>query len=1122
MGQAPPGSEACPSQASVNVVFVVLTSKHEIEHPTTSARLTVTLLPVLVLRRVPRRFLQDNTLYASLSIREWVCKATSVKLLLDNISPFCLPPALFRAAAACGFSGHGYGTLSTQIYVDLAVVVQNRAAIDTDSSFTFLLSHRGLPRVAVLVLLQLHVFAVRPVHKADGAGSMSLNVPLWGLWSDWLAGGGTPLDDPFQVCAPLNERSLEGGTLKSWSLSSVYTYKPLVWFVEFVRWWYLWHGRVDMHQRRALAGVVADLAWMNIHLCTVVRKTVEGFAEGCTLTAPHVHPGCPEVMISSRAETCRHCDVNSEQAVSGWLDRVRPLLNNCKLGHFMRVVLRAGFSSEPLQVAQAKLKRYDPAVVHWDLECDGPARPTFTRSTAPAVVDHTLLKGLAVKRWTAVHRNVADVPRPCFTKLSDCATFLSQHDLESRMDIQRYQNAARHLPTLCRPLVTSGGFAQVCSDRRLWRSSTLYREFTRAVHKVYISVEKSTAGGVSARVRYAKSVARAYAGVEACDVLSYLYQTDMRRALARVDTQVPASVRRDELGGSLHAKVDPVLSLFSVMFDVDMTYRTPADAPSLCDLYVISRALYTAVMKLVGALRIASDEGESDAGQHAGLAAIMQGSAQSELNAYLTSHRDVRGTRLFAYMSDSQPVPCTGRRSLVEPACAHRASRKPLSLSREVCAEEDRLIRDLMGLQRTRSLRVVVQLPPNVCFESAEAFLSYEETLFGFLRADERLRPLIGRLGKGAKLEQLVDMAVFRGQCRLPHSGKANGSETFDPLVVVPTLAHGSDAELMREACLRNHLDPTVGLMHKDTSPASYSQEALGKGMVIKQRGSPGVSVSTFLHMCAEGGGDTPIPTVDEIDMHTWESRHMSVRFRRCVDVILGRWGACHPHLHTVVPEDVFRCDQDHVLKALNMVVKPCLMEVLLAASQFPSASTLPTDKRPRPFSQVAQQYIQPGFIHRLPDSSDLSFHGVSVDFPISPPAFGIGRGNPGRPTWRPCVYYEHSTQSDCMLRLRCSLPPSVTVADLERYLEGKGCRVNGDGPGDAHSCPYQEIPHVDPDDSDTLVSEDGSVGPSGSQCAPIQIEELGDAPLVFSLIYFCFHNRCGSVWRSIKRFSVS
>lgn len=217
---------------------------------------------------------------------------------------------------------------------------------------------------------------------------------------------------------------------------------------------------------------------------------------------------------------------------------------------------------------------------------------------------------------------------------------------------------------------------------------------------------------------------------------------------------MPIDIYEKEMTAPCHLRASESLSVFQLLFDIDLDasfFKHHKDISNKI-MFVFASELRRCVLTLVY-MHISHLKNKMY--EEKDLAEYIRNSTHAK-NCHVYMYRSFRETCLPHKESDE-----------------NKENELPPK-ERGFIKVEDQIITAVQSPQPIRSLRIAVELPPNVIFESGKALLSYKELLFSLLETGDIQRddttnitgtlPQIGaRIGDGLGLEKMIDLQPFTG-----------------------------------------------------------------------------------------------------------------------------------------------------------------------------------------------------------------------------------------------------------------------------------------------------------------------------------------------------------------------
>ena len=585
-------------------------------------------------------------------------------------------------------------------------------------------------------------------------------------------------------------------------LNNAKSYADFWRFIRFSRWHLFWRDYINRRIQEDYVNCISQITWMNFEVPEIILELLEKTVDGNFFEKymQYIDKACDS--------KCSHCRSNA----NGILEKVKHITSKTTRQYnilpYFKYVIGAAATLDPLSILKAKLKRYNPYIVDWSPTDDPKDSPgNFNSLTYQErlkaksrshieVISRERGFNLRYEDWFRKERNQLDVPEP----LSDTFTF---SDIIKKKDgIDGIYSNQRYVTPLITKQASTNQFYPVLTDKGDWSSTSEYHKKCQEVsHSIYneiltkenIQIIKEKSIDISGKIQGI---------VTPMDVASLLYHTALQDLL--LEHNAPPLIR-SEMTGCIHQKFNPYLSVFSLLFDIDTVHFMKQ-----IEIFQIARAMHHAVIKLCIILKALAEENKEFSVQ--------------KLNEILKSERNcsfITDSRVYVYYSlktvSSDSSDFHDRNSL------------PKEQFEGLDYASKETLKHLFTELPTKSLRLVITLPPNVLFANIEAFTSYKQILMLFLKGSQ-ICPLLYHLSKNGLLSNLFDFQIYHNQCRMPHSGKYNGKEILDAQVAFTFENQLDNAEFIKDILITGSLSKVNGLMHMDPFP---TYKNVSNGMLI-------------------------------------------------------------------------------------------------------------------------------------------------------------------------------------------------------------------------------------------------------------------------------------------------
>lgn len=733
-------------------------------------------------------------------------------------------------------------------------------------------------------------------------------------------------------------------------------YKDFWRFIRYIRWCLVWHDWLASEKQRNLGDIIQNISWLNYKVFDVIVEI---------LTEVEKKEYKSMEFLDDCHEECEHCRENAKLLSERQADKMKSIANQYDFLPFFRDTIGIRASVDAEIITRHKLCRYNPAVVSWSPTADINGRKgAIMRGNAEVLKKKAVMDELHAK-WKKESLNKVDQPEPTLTTLSDLVQSLSPIET-------------------CVPIigkwVNKHSLGVIKTERAHWISTQKYHDcvskFSGKFKKLVLKQSR-----IKKHSDMAKSISDKTRGmVNPLHIMSLLYSQDADLCKKREGSAAISSSYEEEFAGSYHIKFDNRLAVFSLMFDVDLPRTTIQNSLKLDEFYTICDTLFDSIVSLLAVLRMFT------MGTRFNVDAYRKGEI----------YDDVSKLRLYAYWS-------TATKLQDDPMSNTFLTKLPSDLS-TLTQEEADAIRALDKRLSTKSMRIVITLPPNYMFANVKAFASYKQVLTLLLQGTPA-NGIAYRLTNGG-LAEMFDFQIYNNQCRMPHSPKMDGSEQFKHMFVIPSVVHATDPTAIYDMMIRGMFDKTMGLVHADPFPCDLD---LSRGLVIQ---------SCILDQSFVSGG---YPSNDNGDSHGGQ-----LRSRVTIDEISS-------YIARLENRIVEKCrvrnkNVGDFEEALNLVVK----EILIATVSRLDKGTAEI-RGVYPSEKVVNQFLRGCYISKHPQQRGKHHLvlAVSQSKIASARSHTVGK-------FPKCIFRDHNSPGNVLVQLHVNRQLSFT---LKYYCFKSACK---------------------------------------------------------------------------------
>lgn len=870
----------------------------------------LTLMPILVLRMTRSELFATNIHYVDELVRKRVVCVSESIMLMEKSLRFCFPPSMCKDLQK----------LDKEVQEAYHDCVQKLHYIVEDGDPKQVLPEiysSTVDLIEAAILLKQYAFA-RGTEYVD-MDHIKFATYRFHYFKEIVDKNGWEPFNDFLSDSVVAHASVGMHALL---FNSPEFYKKFWGFMSFSRWCIHWRQKLFTEKQLDLSDKIHKVSWLQYKVKDIISlmlKTLEmngWFNERMTSQYWVNKMMSGKCICGSHGPVyCKSCAQLISELMADLKKRTAICIQNYDYVSYFRDVLKANATTEQLTIAQQKLKSYDPCLVDWVPNerggsfSDGSDQLTACTRSDAQIVNKKLEYKKLISIWALTQRNLKNVNMPLESMLS--TTLMQNHH-------------GSNVPIISKPYPNkSNAFGVVVTKRKHWASTPAYHTM---VHKFSCLFEEKLNGieGMRERMKYAHKLNEETNNAIELDVLSVIYGDLLTRCAKEIGAHQLQEALKQETGGSFHIKFDKRLSLFSVMADVDMANATTDTCVSSQEIMSIGRAYYKAIMTIVYVNRM-----------------LVQNKKDCDLDHYLQHSEDIKNSRLYVYWSQAVSLPkeykkCQEREvidggnrtiflnsendgsgdigSMLQEYNKNDKNDEDRSVHFDNNAKDRAIIHVLNRRKFTRSLRICVELPPNVSFFNIEAFKSYQPMIMSLLKGTE-VGNIACRVAKNGDIAEMFDERILLNQCRLPMSAKADGTEPFQFIFVMPSMAHSTNATALHKMAVNGCFDKTMGLVHKDQYPLAIDD--MTSGMVIM--GCTGGDCDTTWTMSTSLKKDSITRRMLTNDHMEHEAKIESKIIQECIEV-RRRSPECNgdPLSEITTLEE-----------ALNIVVKPALLDAI-------------------------------------------------------------------------------------------------------------------------------------------------------------------------------------------------
>lgn len=654
-------------------------------------------------------------------------------------------------------------------------------------------------------------------------------------------------------------------------------------FVCFVKWCTYWAWRLTVYKQDEFRKRISDMRWVGYGLNPLITKMLyAGNVVKNDLIPFYQRFG--ELVQIGRGEISKLISPDFEwapvyqsgediyKAVTKEIGlRVNEVTESFNiLSHFKTMGIIT--DRTPGGILHAKSLRYDPLLVNlanevYDKVEKNPSQRAKAKTRAAT---DSKVSGFidCMEEWENDYCGKVDEPKPIEDTYSALVRYDKGKQVTNKATGQEYMS---YKPLIMKESAgASGGkvFTECQMNRYVWTKTSVMQTLEeRLLHE-----NKQTGIMLSDKMlTSAKEQGYAFANhscglIRPEDVASLLYMeardivlhtTNLSSGgLKTCSSDDVWSVYARETGATFHLKFSKMLSLSNLMFDIDLDLSDGYNNIRYIETVRLASAFHRAVVTVLVLCRLLSRREEVKVNYSQLLELIDTDPYADQVFVYLYYSNMYEGDSCEKFQETKRIVDAfnsieggTGMPGL--PPKIETRLREEMALQNSYKIDLDEFwsdgktrltepvknkIRSLNKKMLTKSLRVLVELPPNVFFENIEAFRCYLPLIEVLVNEDPCVANITSRLTKQNKL---LDEHIYRNQCRLPLSGKPNKGNNIDspyaevlrPLPVVAKMSQLKNVEIVKRLMIDPLHKKTAGLVHADCYPDNFD---LQNGMVIK------------------------------------------------------------------------------------------------------------------------------------------------------------------------------------------------------------------------------------------------------------------------------------------------
>lgn len=867
--------------------------------------------------------------------------------------------------------------------------------------------------------------------------------------------------------APLNSRvSIPEATelMLRPELNGPLFYKKFWSFCQFTHWCINWRHIMFITKQLCLTENVQKVAWLHFKAKDVINDMLE-ITELNNFFDETVVPSWVSTECTCRLSDvyfCNKCKSSVEGLAAYFKKKMDHCANEYDYLSYFRDTLKAHATSDPLMVAQQKLNSYNPIIIDWAPnefggylnKAPGANQPdkflrALTRANA-TVLNKRHEYAKLVQKWACTDRNVRNVDRPTESTYSNLVQEMTH-------------NSTVITPIIAKPIYN--GFGLIITEKRHWTSTLEYQKQVCHFAKEF-DMQIGDNEDLDIRLNFAKELSlKTKQTANELDILSYIYDDLIYQCTEKVGSTKLAHTITQEMAGSFHLKLDKKLPVHSIIVDVDLANSTKKTCITNREKMVIARAYWRAISRVLCINRMIEAKQRIDVDHYLchskdvknmrlytywsespnlpegneihmmkKVAIATDGTVRLDNENCLGNNHSQNQYNISSNDNDSDVIDIDPYYEDIDPYyddyqdCDEKEYEEnpPDNTTFQISEGQQLSKKDILNQvvvaylnskPPTKSMRICIELPPNVSFVNLKAFKTYIPMILAFLKNTE-VNDIACRVAKNGDINEMFDKRIYDNcQVRLPHSGKKDGSEPFKFIFVMPTLAHASDRNKLSKMCLHGCFDKTMGLVHADRYPSAISENELEEGMVIG-----GCNVNIAISWWTTGSSSNF--TRGEISSRMDIAKHTAYM------------GKVQEH----IIKECLKCTNGNVITledALNNVVKPAMLDAIKQGVGGEKKLLIrPNDFRDikrRPVSEtlniLRHCYLTPK------QENDGCQAGNWLQLYVSR-SKADARSAKSAGKFPSCVFYNHDGSGGCMVALFASLgiPGKTGVTFMLKY----------------------------------------------------------------------------------------